>query len=410
MRKLFILLLVMNAFVANAQRVYFIYLQTESGEPFFVRMNEKLYSSTASGYLIISKLRDSVYNFRLGFPGKDLDLNFSSSINGKDHGYLVKNFGDKGWGLFDMQGLGVQMATGTRTSFIQTNPGDIQVNAFTELLSKASDDPSLKQAPAIAKEEKKVEPIQVVNKEKLGDANENNNKQDEKKSDVVLTDKSKETELKKDETKELKRDEPKIEPGKKLTAAPWARSTVSKISTVNVNEGKQFTFIDSYADNRSDTIVVIINEMPPQETKSEEKNADKKFLDITNEPIKTGNKEEKQPEEKKEEVKIDKPLTAVKNNCKAVAVDEDFLKLRRKMAARTNDDGMLEEARKYFRTKCFTTEQVRNLSTLFLSNPGKYHFFDAAYSYVSDPENFSSLQNELKDEYYQNRFKAMLRD
>ena len=51
---------------------------------------------------------------------------------------------------------------------------------------------------------------------------------------------------------------------------------------------------------------------------------------------------------------------------------------------------------------------IKNLSTLFLNDDGKYKFFDAAYTHVSDPENFSSLAAELKDEYYINRFKAML--
>ena len=46
--------------------------------------------------------------------------------------------------------------------------------------------------------------------------------------------------------------------------------------------------------------------------------------------------------------------------------------------------------------------------TLFLNDAGKYKFFDAAYLYVSDVENFASLKEELKDGYYINRFRAML--
>ena len=47
---------------------------------------------------------------------------------------------------------------------------------------------------------------------------------------------------------------------------------------------------------------------------------------------------------------------------------------------------------------------------MFLSNAGKYNFFEIAYDYASDIENFSSLQSELNDEYYINQFKAMLRN
>ena len=71
---------------------------------------------------------------------------------------------------------------------------------------------------------------------------------------------------------------------------------------------------------------------------------------------------------------------------------------------------MLTEAKKYFKTKCFTTGQVKNLGLLFLNDEGKYKFFDLAYAYVTDIDKFSVLQNELKEEYYINRFKAMLRN
>ena len=80
------------------------------------------------------------------------------------------------------------------------------------------------------------------------------------------------------------------------------------------------------------------------------------------------------------------------------------------MAAAEGDDNMLNEAKNYFKTKCFATEQVKNLGLLFLNDSGKYKFFDLAYAYVTDLDKFSSLQNELKEEYYINRFKAMLRN
>ena len=96
------------------------------------------------------------------------------------------------------------------------------------------------------------------------------------------------------------------------------------------------------------------------------------------------------------------------NNCKSVAVEDDFFKLRKKMAGQNNDDAMIAEAKKTFKTKCFSTTQVRNLSALFLTDESKYKFFDAAYQYVSDLENFSTLQTALKDEYFINRFKAMI--
>jgi hypothetical protein len=79
------------------------------------------------------------------------------------------------------------------------------------------------------------------------------------------------------------------------------------------------------------------------------------------------------------------------------------------MTAAETDEDKIAAAKKGFKSKCFTTEQVKNLSLLFLNDQGKYNFFDASYNHVSDIGNFKTLQSELKDDYYITRFKAMLR-
>jgi hypothetical protein len=96
-----------------------------------------------------------------------------------------------------------------------------------------------------------------------------------------------------------------------------------------------------------------------------------------------------------------------KNSCKAFAAEKDFLRLRKNMASKTNDEAMIDEAKKYFRHGCFSTIQIKNLSVLFLTSSGKYQFFDAAHRHISDLDQFSTLQSELKDEYYLKRFKAL---
>jgi hypothetical protein len=79
------------------------------------------------------------------------------------------------------------------------------------------------------------------------------------------------------------------------------------------------------------------------------------------------------------------------------------------MAAEENDDDMITIAKKIFKSKCFTTEQVKNLSVLFLKDKGRYDFFDAAYPFVADSNNFTSLENQLTDIYFINRFKVMIK-
>jgi hypothetical protein len=420
-----------------AQRVYFIYLQTEHGEPFFVRVADKIYNSTAAGYLILSKLKDSTYNFKIGFPGKDIDLNFSSTINKKDHGFLVKNFGDKGWGLFDMQTMGIQMSSSTIKTVSQVNNAPaIQVNAFTDLLSKAADDPSLKQNPILVKEEEKKPEEKrtgitqtVVKETRTEILTSPVNKPEEKKTEItppvaketrteILTPPANKPEEKKVESANT--NDQKAEQTAKMQdtiqkEVTYKRSQITKVSEMAVPEGLELVFID---DNKGDidTVRIILpGDRTPvlkEETKPEVKKEEKKFLDITTDASKPADnvqpdfkKDEKRPEPVKEKKTV---ISDIKNGCRSVAAESDFLRLRRKMAGGANDDRMIGEAKKYFKIKCFTTEQIRNLSSLFLSNAGKYHFFDVSYEYVADKENFSSLQSELKDEYYIKRFKAML--
>ena len=144
---LLVFLFAATSLTTSAQKVYFVYLQSEPEQPFFVKMDDKIYSSSASGYLILAKLRDTSYSFKVGFPqNKWPEQVFTVAVNRKDHGFLLKEFGDKGWGLFDLQTLAVQMsATGIAKVADKVKTDNKDVSAFTEILSKASGDPSLKE-------------------------------------------------------------------------------------------------------------------------------------------------------------------------------------------------------------------------------------------------------------------------
>ena len=191
-----------------------------------------------------------------------------------------------------------------------------------------------------------------------------------------------------------------------------------KISGLTTAEGFESVFIDEYQNGDKDTVRILIpNRNEPivrLESKADSTKDDRKFLDVN--PDTTYAINQSPSETKKEGSKKLWPFSKNKSGvaevkkCQNLAGNDDFLKLRRKMAGRTSDDGMLEEAKKFFRTKCFSSEQIKNLSSMFLSNAGKYNFFYVSYDYVSDKENFPSLQSELKDEYYVNQFRTMLRN
>jgi len=396
-KALFGSMLVLFSLSVFSQKIYFIYIQADNNQPFFLRMNEKVYNSTPAGYLILSKLIDSTYNYEIGFPGKDLGLAFTTTISKKDHGYLLKNMSDRGWVLFDLQTQEIQTPTNKKTAMEENLVPDSTVNAFTLLLSRAADDPSLKFSPAVSKEEKKPEPIQSVVIETKMDTTINHSIAENK------IDSAKIVEQKPPESKPIV-----------VKQQPYKRSEVTRISENNVADGVEIVFADRQSD-RTDTITIVVDRPKPVEVKPEEKavetKPDKKFLDISSDSTKTNIQQA--PAKKEDATVVDKVKKLFRGNktpkagCEP-ADDNDFFRLRRRMAGRTNDDGMVEEANQYFKSKCFSTEQIRNLSTMFLSAAGKFHFFEAAYNYTSNKENFATLESELKDEFYIAKFKALL--
>ena len=77
------------------------------------------------------------------------------------------------------------------------------------------------------------------------------------------------------------------------------------------------------------------------------------------------------------------------------------------MSQKDTDDGMISQAKSAFKSKCYTTSQIKYLSSMFLSNAGKYNFYEAARPHVADSENFATLRAEIKDDYYIGKFDAL---
>jgi hypothetical protein len=446
---LLIPVLFLSAFKLAAQQNYFIYLQTENKQPFYLKLDRKILSSSATGYLIVPKLQDTSYTFIIGFPKNEWAEQYVSyTVNKKDAGFLLKNFGDKGWGLFNLQTMGIVMA-GTKP-------------VITDVATPVKKEPEVTALVATVKEvvPEKIAEEKVVVKEEVKPVE--TEKKTEQKTPAVVAD----TLI---AVKEVTADakEPEKKPVVEILKKPEPVATTSQIKklfSISSSEGSDMVYTD-IINGHADTIrlfipaekakVVIpavesekkqpeaIIEIPkkeeplPELIKKEESNIPEtkkqepqkeipvekvpKFIDIEIPRQKTDTIKEKQPvEEVKDEIILkavpEQPRSTpsarpviINSDCKSLASDEDFLKLRKKMAAEDKEDEMINQAKKVFKSRCFTTEQVKNLSVLFLKDEGKYKFFDTVYPFVSDSYNFSTLQSQLTDEYFISRFKAMIR-
>jgi hypothetical protein len=396
--------------VVKAQKVYFIYLQSETAAPFYVKMGGKIQSSTTNGYLILSKLVDSNYLITIGQPGKQEEPRFTVTISRGDRGFLLKNI-DGSLSLFDLQTLAIYKPINTETTAATQTV--TRNDNFTKLLAKAADDSSLLSQPVVQQkpQPKEVKPEEVAVKETVVI------KQDVSQPMVatpVINEQQPQIAANKDtvvkETPVAVPPEPKPEVKKEEPAQPveeYKRSIVTKKSETENTEGLGLVFLDTF-NGDVDTINItipnqksIVIDTPQQKQVAE----GKQFLEITNVAVeKTDVKKDTVTAKATEPPTIAKP----KPQCVALSTDDDFFKLRRDMAAGKNDDEMIGQAKKYFKNKCYRTEQIKYLSTLFLTDEGKYQFFDVAYRHVSDQEKFISLQSEIQDSYYINRFKALI--
>lgn len=424
MKKCFLFfLLVTAASMGRAQKVYFIYIQTESPTPFFVKMGDKVASSTSQGYIILPSLRDSSYTFSIGMP-QLAEKKFTVTINHKDRGFLLKDFSGT-WGLFDLQSLEVINAEPEQK---QPEPLAIRSDEFSKKLALAIDDPTLLfvyakskpvSEPVLVKKESNIDPVTPINNDVIQASNvaETN---EERTNDSIIqtiassekpqTDTSLQTLLENriphykivQDTSAIAKNEPvKIDEDKPvLTEKPFERSKVTRRSESSTTEGFGLVFLDTQ-DGVTDTIRILIPN-PPVVYKTE--------ADLKSE-LEQGSGTKVLEKEVRTLPEIKDTLAMVPANpaCIELATEADFKKLRRDMVSKDNEEDMVDRARRFFKTKCFTTAQVKLLGGLFLTPGGRYSFFDAAYGHVSDPSEFGSLRSELSnDEYYLKRFKALI--
>lgn len=413
-----------TAFCARAQKVYFMYLQTDDFQPFYVKMNNRIYSSATQGYLILPSLVDSTYQFSVGFPSSAKESRFVVPVNGKDRGFLLKRF-ETGWGLFDLQSLSVIRAEKLEAD--ETISYQKRNDDFSSLLSRAANDTSLLYAVVVKRDlhpekkssgESKAEAVPEETETNLGEAvlqkdtvvrvpvqagvaQQNANK--DTASDVVLTEKPKR--FADPDSPAGEQASPPVDTASGATTAsdhsPYQRSTIRKHAESSTSEGFGLVFYDIQG-QVVDTIRLIIPNpkivLAQQDAGSSSK--ENEFIQLS----------ELQKDSVVAVGAIESPAKAVpmKSHCKAIATERDFFRLRKDMAAEETDEAMVDEAKKYFKSKCFSTEQIKNLSALFLTSAGKYLFFDAAYLHVSDQEKFPALRSEIKDDYFLKRFKALV--
>jgi hypothetical protein len=438
---------------ASAQINHFIYLQTENKQPFYVKLDKTLLSSSSSGYLIIPKLKDGSYKLAVGFPKNEWQEQvFNCTVQQLDAGYLLKNFGEKGWGLFNLQSLDITMAVNLND--VSPNKNDNKTDAFSALLSNVVNDPAILKKEALKKAVVKADasdsigtitkatvavveppivnkPISIIRKIEETEAkgefhlvylDSTNNKKDS--IDILIP--ANDQKVEKNIAQVPANIEVKEVPVPANNATQLANDKEVQKNNVQ-QDGVQNTKIDApkvdIKENLPDTVKKVeqpIKKVIKSKAEKPAKSKAEKFLPMELAPVATdtlANAAKLTTTTATDSitvVKVDSPVAKqntgiINSDCISNATDEDFLKLRKKMAAASTDEEMMAISKKVLKQKCFSTDQIKNLAVLFLKDAGRYSFFDLSYPFVWDSYNYGSLENQLTEPYFINRFKAMIR-
>ncbi|MBS1571359.1 MAG: DUF4476 domain-containing protein [Bacteroidetes bacterium] len=398
----------------QAQQLRFIYLQSDDKSPFFVKVDGKYLSSSENGYIIIPRLHESTYNLVIGTAGDKLaSQEVSISTKDANTGYLIQKNGTKNFELVSLNTLQPVKAV------VQTDsPKPVKIikneDEFAKVLAQVVGDSSIllveaENKPAVFKNVDKVDSAVTAF----------NNSKKENESAIVYNEIKNKLNAEADTFKEVTH---KVDSNK-----------ISRIKYDSMVVGFKMMYVDAASNDTIDILLPVKNsivsgssENKSTSTVKEEKqdtspNQDARFLDMklqnpnaSPDRVTTQNNDfvifDKKTENNQLPGSKDDFEKKLKNNsgCKSIATQKGFLKLRSQMSSAKSESEMTKIAISTFASTCFTTEQIKNLGVLYLVEEERYKFYVAAYPYVTDLDNFITLQNQLTDSYFKERFKAMV--
>ena len=118
---------------AGAQQTFFVYIESEFHEPFYVLIDGKInYSSSINGFLTIPQMSHGVYDAEIGFvKGKYPEQHFVLTIKNQDLGYTLRKLKDNTFDLMNIE-------TFTTIAPIKSIEDALKNQALTQSITKDS--------------------------------------------------------------------------------------------------------------------------------------------------------------------------------------------------------------------------------------------------------------------------------
>lgn len=424
----FFLALGLNSF---CQSDNFIFIQAKKSEPFYVRIGEKTFNSSSFGHLVIPRVTQDLLKLTIGYSKKSVpEQDFELKIDGKDRGYELNLENNNQIFLYEWQ-TSSKIATTTPpavksglavTGIKRTDPfAMLMAGVVNDSLVLFTEKPAVKAEIASVPVTKVPDSSAIIAKIK----------KDSSVADLASVEKKNESlsnPVKDSVVIVQKPSAPASEPFRRAVTPTGEKEVISTDSVVKVSPDNKDSITIADISAKQDTVAKEAASILPAITLIEESSSpDEKRMvfqvNETKEKIEVIIKKDTEPVVQEAKPAIAEPeivkaidssgdksgVVLLNSDCQRFANDNDVDRLRIQMLKEANDDDRVFAARKVFRTKCFTVKQVTALTELFKDDAARYMFFDAAYPFVYDSGNFKSLISLLTDEYYINRFKALVR-
>ncbi|MRG49164.1 DUF4476 domain-containing protein [Chitinophaga sp. SYP-B3965] len=480
---LFCCLLVCSGLAAQ-DASYFVYIQHEKQQPFYVKLEGKMLSSSVKGYVILPKLPQGKVPVTIGFPKSEApEQSYVIRLTGqRDYGFLLKNTGEKEYALYDLQTFAtLKSGGGAAAAPLQENVtvtrissegstaeqkelmNNVQADVETALAAKKPDTLAPKKKGSFAEaldrvvtddrpedmplEAPKPKPVvvaapieaDVVPAAEAPPVKKPRGKKNRKEREAL-------SEEEQNLLSSVMEDEKKAAADEAVaTAVPAMVDSVSATMSDTVSGGEEVPvakkerkpkkkkeqaepeFIDFNSTAKPAAAAPVVEKVVPEEetavqpeisakdareAKREKRKAEREAAEraafvkdsIANAEFNTSTPVAEAPvEEKKSSIKM------VNSDCEKILEVDAFRKLLRTMNSKKSDDDMVDAFRKGTRSVCISTEQIRALTQLISTEESRYQLLDAAYARTYDTQNFSTLADLLKEDYYKGRFKAMIK-
>jgi len=433
---------------------YFVLIQADSGQAFYIRLDSQLYSSSQAGHLILSQLKDSVYTITVGFPAQIYpEQRYLLNILQRDWSLHLSRQ-DNRWSLTDDQEQTMPVVADPAAAEMPLLAGAKKDDAFSQLMAAIVRDTAVMYNTYATTSDSTQTSVRTDTAAPIAATKPGS------PADTVTGTSQPVTPAQQTTVSPSNSSFTSITSSSAIPSSPTG---VVKLSEHKSTQSLSLVYTDHPVDKKTDTIDVVIpvdtqavavdqtthvqirdtahannsaastihnddfvhtdrirksySDTPRSDTPRSGSPRSDTPRSVSGHPSRFTETPRSGSPFPGQAPRSDTPALAsaashksnlpfINSDCHSFATDYDVDKLRVRMLDANKDDDRIQVAYKIFKTKCFSTSQVSALSEVFTTDAAKFKFLEIAYPFVSD-DRFPELVNLLSDPVYAGKFRTM---